>query len=201
MTVVTTEKIKNPRGRPKTINYDATLNIAMEAYWANGIDGMSVNEICRLADVSKPSLYREFGNEDELLSLVFKNYSLGLHASLTNLFEKNENFKDTINELVEFSGSVTKGCLAAKAFQAFSRLGEKGKKELNTLKQGTLRLFQDFVANSRQEISLGKNWDNFMIAEYIFSIFINAMGMSERGICPNKIKRTMSLALSPLVSD
>ena len=201
MSIFTKEKIKNPRGRPKTINYDTTLNIAMEAYWANGIDGMSVNEICRLADVSKPSLYREFGNEDELLGLVFKHYSVGLHERLTNLFKKNNNFKDAMNELVEFSGSVTKGCLAVKAFQAFSRLGEKSKRELNTLKQGTLGLFLEFVANSRQDINLGKDWDSYMIAEYIFSIFTNAMRMSEQGICPNKIKRTMSLALSPLVSD
>ena len=33
------------RGRPKTIEYDTTLEIAVNAYWSKGIDGMSVNEV------------------------------------------------------------------------------------------------------------------------------------------------------------
>ena len=73
---------KRPRGRPKTIEYDTTLAIAVNAYWSKGIDGMSVNEVCRLAKVSKPSLYREFGNEDGLLNAVFKYYGAGFHEKV-----------------------------------------------------------------------------------------------------------------------
>jgi AcrR family transcriptional regulator len=60
--------------RGKTMNRDHTLEVAMHAYWASGVDGVSVNEICKLAKVSKSSAYREFGSEDGLMRAALNAY-------------------------------------------------------------------------------------------------------------------------------
>ena len=39
----------------------------MHTYWKNGVDGVSVNEICKKAQISKPGLYREFNNQEGLM--------------------------------------------------------------------------------------------------------------------------------------
>ena len=65
---------KASRGRPKTFNRDHVLGVAMQTYWQEGLDSVSVNEICKKAEVSKPGLYREFNNEEGLIIAVLDNY-------------------------------------------------------------------------------------------------------------------------------
>ena len=74
--MVLTQERKSLRGRPKTIDPKLTLEIAIEAYWLKGIDQMSINEICRIANVSKLSVYREFGNEVVLLCAALEKYQM-----------------------------------------------------------------------------------------------------------------------------
>lgn len=62
------------RGRPKKLQREHVISVAMESYWANGPTSVSVNEICKRAEVSKPGLYREFGNEDGLQQSVLHSY-------------------------------------------------------------------------------------------------------------------------------
>jgi AcrR family transcriptional regulator len=66
----------------------------MESYWRDGPTAVSVNEICRRADVSKPGLYREFGNEDGLRSAVVQTYELVILSQLYQIFEDDQPFDD-----------------------------------------------------------------------------------------------------------
>ena len=60
---MTCDFFKASRGRPKTFDRDHVLDVAMHTYWQNGVDTVSVNEICKKAQVPKPGLYREFNND------------------------------------------------------------------------------------------------------------------------------------------
>ena len=51
------------RGRPRTTDAAHVLDVAMTAYWHDDPADVSINAICRLAGVSKPSLYREVGSQ------------------------------------------------------------------------------------------------------------------------------------------
>ena len=51
------------RGRPKKIDQQHVVEVAMTLYWAEGLR-VSLNEICRQAGIAKTSFYREFGSED-----------------------------------------------------------------------------------------------------------------------------------------
>ena len=64
---MTCDFFKTSRGRPKTFDRDHVLDVAMHTYWQNGVDTVSVNEICKKAQVSKPGLYREFNNQEGLM--------------------------------------------------------------------------------------------------------------------------------------
>jgi AcrR family transcriptional regulator len=50
------------------------LETALNAYWRNDRAAVSVNAVCVLACISKPSLYREFGSEDGLTAAVLERY-------------------------------------------------------------------------------------------------------------------------------
>jgi AcrR family transcriptional regulator len=47
----------------------------MTAYWQSDPADVSVNAICQMAGISKPSLYREFGSEDGLTRAVLDSYA------------------------------------------------------------------------------------------------------------------------------
>jgi AcrR family transcriptional regulator len=51
------------------------LDIAMTAYWQTDPADVSVNAICQMAGISKPSLYRAFGSEDGLSRAVLDRYA------------------------------------------------------------------------------------------------------------------------------
>jgi hypothetical protein len=57
---------KRGRGRPQTLDRQRTVEVAMTSFWCDGVRDVSMNEICRRANVSKPGVYLEFGNEDGL---------------------------------------------------------------------------------------------------------------------------------------
>ena len=53
---------KPARGRPRKMSSDAILDVTVNAYWQDDPADVSVNSICQMAGVSKPSLYRTFGS-------------------------------------------------------------------------------------------------------------------------------------------
>ena len=46
----------------------------METYWKEGIENVSLNEMCRKIGESKPSVYREYGGEEGLQLAALELY-------------------------------------------------------------------------------------------------------------------------------
>ena len=63
-----------PRGRPKTLNRAQVLECAMMQYWRKGPAEVSINDICKLTNHSKPGIYIEFGSDDGLKMAALKSY-------------------------------------------------------------------------------------------------------------------------------
>jgi AcrR family transcriptional regulator len=57
---------KRPRGRPKTFNPDEALDRAVEMFWEYGYEGVDVDRIAQAVNVTKPALYRAFGDKSRL---------------------------------------------------------------------------------------------------------------------------------------
>ena len=97
---------RSPRatlGRPKTLDRNRVLKVAMESYWSEGPTAVSVNEICRRAGISKPGLYREFGGEDGLQASALDAYRDEVLTPLFQIFEADMPFGDAIDALVELT--------------------------------------------------------------------------------------------------
>ena len=97
-----TSTTKNVRGRPKTLNCKETIEIAMQEYWLDENNNISLNEICKRAKVSKPGIYREFGNEDRLIEAVLIKYEKDVISNLLNMLTKEEPLKEKIEALAVY---------------------------------------------------------------------------------------------------
>ncbi len=120
------EMEKRGRGRPKTLDQQRTIEIAMTSYWCDGVREVSINEICRRADVSKPSVYRVFGSEDGLMAAAVAHYRNQVVAPILTLLSSNERFDVVLAHLLtlvtEGSGRPA-GCLVAELRSSSSGVG------------------------------------------------------------------------------
>lgn len=152
---------KPTRGRPKTFDRAKTLNVAVESYWRDGVDGVSINEICRRAQVSKPGLYREFGGEDKLMNAALDEYARTVLRQTLQLFEVDRPFLEAVRELVRSATSDRQagrpaGCLFAKMRSARPQLGEATKQRVDRLTEEMRTAYAKWLSRAarRGEITL-----------------------------------------------
>lgn len=91
---------KKTLGRPKTFASDHALDVAFEGYWREGMYGMSVNEVCRRAGVSKPGLYRAYGSEDGLTSAVLQRYEETETETILDIVAQDRPFAEVLKDLI-----------------------------------------------------------------------------------------------------
>lgn len=92
----------------------------MKSYWGDGPTAVSINEICRRAGVSKPGLYREFGNEDDLKTAALESYRELVLSQLFEIFEADQPFDEALAALTGLAlqdraqTGLPTGCLFGK---------------------------------------------------------------------------------------
>lgn len=114
------------RGRPQTLDRQRLIELAMASYWCEGVCHVSMNELCRRADVSKPGVYREFGSEDGLMDAALAHYHATVIAPLIALLDSARPFDEILEHLLRFSTAPAEqppGCLLADLRGAPERPG------------------------------------------------------------------------------
>ena len=118
-------------GRPVSFDRNRTIQTALDLYWKQGVLATSLNQVARMSDVSKPTLYRYFENEDGLLHDVLESY-LSKSADKFDCLKRHENIRDGLTEW--FAGIITAwtakdasphGCLFCDCLHEIDRLGVK----------------------------------------------------------------------------
>lgn len=87
---------KRHRGRPKTFQKSRVIELARNTYWAGSPADISLNAICKLAEVSKPSLYREFGSEDGLTRAALEDHAQSVLVGVANILKRDAEFSETL---------------------------------------------------------------------------------------------------------
>ena len=109
--------IPSPRGRPKLLNRERVLSVAMEQYWRYGPTQVSISDICDLSGSSKPGVYREFGSDDGLKAATLLAYkAIAIDPFLARL-NGGQTLAETLNSLIDFimqdrqPQNIPDGCL------------------------------------------------------------------------------------------
>ena len=193
-----------PLGRPKTLDRDHIIKVAMESYWRDGPTAVSVNEICRRADVSKPGLYREFGNEDGLRSAVVQTYELVILSQLYQIFEDDQPFDDVLAALTDLvlqdrqKMDLPQGCLLQKMRGCRKELGPKTNDVIDTTSIGTQSRLKDCVERAKHNGQLSEDISTKTAAIYIDAQVSSAIMMQETGASKTQISEFLNIAFKGL---
>lgn len=192
---------KKVRGRPKTLDKSSILDVLMMSYWSEGVQNVSVNEICRRTGVSKPGLYREFGNEDDLTKAAIENYQKNvLTPMLSNL-----NGKVSLQDAVFGLHSVYKedkkrprGCLFVKMLEVQTSLGPKTLKVLKNIKKQSYEAYHAWAQELIREKQIKKDISVEFAASYINAQFDSTFAMIARGVEIDDAIKILALAFKAI---
>ena len=116
--VTNTEK-RRP-GRPKGFIPDEALDHAVEMFWEHGFEGVDVDRIARAVNVTKPALYRAFGDKSTLLLRAVERYALIYGAPKIAAFLAESDIHKAVTTFCEATvktatGDARSGCMLAAA--------------------------------------------------------------------------------------
>jgi len=194
-----------PRGRPRTLNRDHVLDVAMQAYWHDGVDNVSVNEICKKANVAKPGLYREFTNEDGLMKAALQSYQKKILAPLFEALKADAPFRETLGYIVasitmeNHDEQAPKGCLMAKMRQSRSYMGAGTQAEISHIHEQVLDALHDWVLRSKTKGEFTADLPPKLAATYVDAQMHCAMLQLAQGEEKKTVKEVLTLSFSVLL--
>ncbi|HTP67459.1 MAG TPA: TetR/AcrR family transcriptional regulator [Dongiaceae bacterium] len=111
---------KRPRGRPKGFIPDEALDRAVEMFWEYGYEGVDVDRIARSVNVTKPALYRAFGDKATLLLKAVERYAMTYVAPRMAAFQAEPDIHKAVSAFCEAtvnaaSNEARGGCMLAAA--------------------------------------------------------------------------------------
>lgn len=192
---------KPVRGRPRTMNAENVLDVAMGAYWRSDPADVSINAICQIAGVSKPSLYREFGSEDGLNLAVVDSYAERVLSDVFAILHSGKGLQGTLDALIDFASAdprMETGCLFYKMRAGKHRLGPLARARVEEIDAMAHAAYKDFLQSFRD----GENWAPGLSVEaaarYLSEQFALAITQRASGEDPARVCQMMSLGLSVL---
>lgn len=195
---------KPSRGRPKTLDREHVLDVAMDAYWKEDIGNLSLNEICRRSGVSKPGLYREFSNEDGLMKAVIMRYQEQVLNPVQQMLNSETSFREALDSLVSFATSASchhespMGCLFIKMRESRMHLGEATRAQVDFLEEQGLATFRKWVERAKVKGEFSADMSSEFAAAYIDAQLSNASSQLTRGEDHKIVKKMLLIAFSML---
>jgi AcrR family transcriptional regulator len=187
---------KRSRGRPKTLKKTDVTEVAMNAYWEHGPTGVSLNAICQQAGVSKPSLYREFGNDDGLTHAALMHYAQNVLSQTLEITQSEDSFLDKIKRIAILSAEDDlhdQGCLFVKMRAVKDRLGPKTQELIAQIETMAFEAFLMVLAEGHASGEWSGDIPIDLAARYLQNQIGLALDQRARGEDP---KATLALALS-----
>ena len=188
-------------GRPITRKRAHVLKTALNAYWQDDRAAVSVNAVCALAGVSKPSLYRDFGSEDGLTAAVLEHYGQTVLVGVAALLSGQPSYGDKLDALISFASDdpqMASGCLFVKMRATRSRFGPQTQALLGTMEAHFQAHYMRFFAEAADRGEWRGNVATDLAASYLQEQMGLAVSHRAAGKPPAAVRACLALAVSVL---
>jgi len=115
-----TNTAKRAPGRPQAFLPEDALDRAVEMFWEHGYEGVDVERIAHAVHVTKPALYRAFGDKSTLLLKAVERYAMTYGAPMIAAFQAEPDIHKAVTAFCEATvdtatGEARSGCMMAAA--------------------------------------------------------------------------------------
>lgn len=194
---------KKGRGRPKKLDRQRIIELAMIKYWQDGPSSISLNQICHDIHVSKPGIYREFGGEDGLKKAVLEHYKDQVIQKQFKMLKEERPFLETLEALmVWITGEWPSppGCLYVKMRAATKRLGPSTRHLVESIRKEMRLAYKSWFQRGLDQHEVNPNIGIDLAVYYIETQLTTALHLVEDGEPTEKIRSELRLAFESLLS-
>jgi len=193
---------KKTRGRPKKLDRQGAIKLAMECYWRDDLNALSVNEICRRIKISKPGLYREFGGEDGLMEAVLDHYREVAVGPLLSIISADRPFAEVLGDLVSWmtrDHGTPAGCLFVKMRSSPSRLGPATSARVEAIKDELREAYEAWYRRALDRNEVNAKVPPDFAAYYLDTQLTTVLALVAAGEPPGLIRAQARLAFESLL--
>src|ERR1035438_7725078 len=104
-----TNVAKRAPGRPQAFLPEDALDRAVEMFWEHGYEGVDVERIARAVHVTKPALYRAFGDKPTLLLKAVERYAMTYGAPMIAAFQAEPDIHKAVTAFCEATVNTATG--------------------------------------------------------------------------------------------
>jgi AcrR family transcriptional regulator len=174
------------------------IETAMNAYWQDDRAAVSINTICTLAEVSKPSLYREFGSEDGLTIAVLERYAETVLVSMDATLSGPMSYSAKLDAIIGFVSEapiLESGCLYVKMRATRSRFGPQTQECIAAIESHILEKYAQFFGEAIRSGEWGNEITAELAADYMHEQISLAASQRAAGKNSASVRRLLELAI------
>lgn len=201
----TDEQGQAPRrkpGRPRAFDRGEALEAVTTCLWREGAQGISLNEICRQVNVSKPGIYREFGGEDGLRAAAIDHYRTQVVLPLLATVASDRPFDALLHELLTVlttDRGAPLGCMLVEMRLERERLGPDATRMLDAVSAEMRAAYEARYARAVADGEARSDLDPSFAASYLDAQFSAVLMRMHRGDDPPLVRAHAWLALQALL--
>ena len=189
--------------RPKEFDPDTALSAAMEAFWRNGYEKTSLDDLMAAMQVGRQSLYDTFGDKRELYLSALDAYRESTQAGLRRLFSTGHPMRDCFAALLfgiakESRADHDRGCLLLSANLERS-LDDKQIAHLVKTNQAEVEaIFEDVLHKAQRSGELAADKDARALASFFLATIQGMRATARAGSNRAALEQVAEVALSIL---
>ncbi len=189
-----------PIGRPRGFDVDEALDRAVRVFWAQGYEGASLDDLTAAMGITRTSMYRAFGNKEDLFRKALERYTEGTACYVARALAQPTAREVATTFLAGAVRSTTQpdcpaGCLGVQGALA---TGEPGRRARDTLTawraEGTAHL-RDRFRQAVDEGDLPADADPGLLARYLMTVANGIAVQAAGGTARDELRSVADMAL------
>ncbi|MBB3675245.1 TetR/AcrR family transcriptional regulator [Modestobacter versicolor] len=179
-----------PIGRPRAFDVDEALDRAVRVFWAHGYEGASLDDLTGAMGITRTSMYRAFGNKEELFRQALERYTEGTASYVVRALEQPTAREVAGTFLLGAVRSTTQpdsptGCLGVQGALAAGEPGRPARDTLAAWREGGTAHLRDRFQRAVDEGDLPAGADPALLARYLMTV-ANGIAVQAAGGTPRE---------------
>lgn len=181
-------------GRPRKFDADAVLTVALRHFWSSGYAAAKIDDICRDAGITKPSLYNAFGDKDALYTAALGHYEKTFQTRVLQALNSANTAEEAIEQYFSQTAAILsdptfpKGCLRVKTLSECATSHPKLVKVAHTQREASICALVEMLSHYEYSGARTKEIAEFMV------VLSDGLAASAPVSLPSQMKRNASLA-------
>jgi TetR/AcrR family transcriptional regulator, copper-responsive repressor len=189
-----------PRGRPRTFDEAAALQIARDLFWERGYDGTSMKDLVVALGMTPPSIYAAFGSKDGLYDRVLDCYAESFGKDLMADFFDCPDLRTAVRNLMMTWARLLaapahpKGCMISVGMISHAPDNARIAQDLAARRRTTKGLFLSRLTAGKDQLPVGTKPD--VLANYLAMAITGLSVLARDGATTAELTAVAELALT-----